>query len=54
MFAVEDWQNVTHAGAFLLGAILATIACLRIVRAITTLFDDTTRRHRRRPPDDDE
>ena len=39
-----DWGNLTVAGAFLLGAVLATIACLRIVRAVAVLFDEGPRR----------
>ena len=48
------WENVSLAGAFLLGAILATIACLRIVRAVTVLFDGTRHRRRWRRRDDDD
>ena len=53
MLGAIDWENVTHAGAFLLGAVLATVAMLRVVRAVTTLFDDTTRRRHRRRDDED-
>lgn len=55
-----DTDSVTLAGAFLLGAILATVAVLRVVRALTHFFAGTERRRfgspRRsdnRPPDDD-
>lgn len=37
MIAVE-WSNVHLAGAFLLGAILATVAVLRIVKSVTNFF----------------
>jgi len=36
-----------------LGAILATIAVLRVVRAVTLMFGGELRRTRRRHPDDD-
>ena len=52
MVAVE-WDDLTHAAAFLLGAALATIATLRIVRHIAVLFGgDRYRRLRPDPPDD--
>jgi Co/Zn/Cd efflux system component len=37
VFAVE-WENVNIAGAFLLGAILATLATLRIVNHVSRFF----------------
>jgi len=50
--AVGDWANLTVAGAFVLGAVLATIATLRVVRAVTSVFegvdDRRIARHRRR------
>ena len=47
------WEDLTHAGAFLLGAVLATIAVLRVVRAVTSVFEGLEARRssrRRRPP----
>ena len=39
MIAAEfDWSNLTLAGSFLVGAALATIATLRIVRHVTAFF----------------
>jgi hypothetical protein len=48
-----DWGNLQVAGAFLLGAIFATIATLRVVRAVTNFFAgvDRTRRLPRRDDD---
>jgi hypothetical protein len=48
MLATVDWSNLTVAGAFVLGAGLATLATIRVVRAVTVLFEDGP--HRRRPP----
>ena len=53
MLAAHDWSNLTVAGAFVLGAVLATIAVLRVVRAVSVMFGNETRRPRRRPPDPD-
>jgi hypothetical protein len=51
-------DGATLAGAFLLGAVLATIAVLRILKAVTNFFAglDSERRfrRRRRQEDDDE
>ena len=44
-----EWTNLHVAGAFLVGAILATMATLRIVRHVTEFFAGVERR-RRRPP----
>jgi hypothetical protein len=33
-----EWENLNLAAAFLLGAVLATIAVLRIVRSLTNFF----------------
>ena len=33
-----EWGNLHVAGAFLLGAIVATIATLRVVKAVTNFF----------------
>jgi hypothetical protein len=51
-----EWSNLTIAGAFLLGAVLATVAVLRVVRSLTNFFAGY---HTRPPPprhrdDDDE
>lgn len=48
MVAVADWSAVTAAGAFVLGATLATIAVLRVVRAVAVMF----RQERHRDRDD--
>ena len=45
-----SWGDLTHAAAFLVGAALATIATLRIVRHVAVLFGGD--RYRRRHPDD--
>jgi uncharacterized membrane protein YesL len=37
---------VTLAGAFLFGAVLATVAMLRVIRAVAALFDEIERRRR--------
>lgn len=49
MLAALDWTTVEAAGAFVLGAVLATIAVLRVVRAVTTMFGNEIRRDRLRP-----
>jgi hypothetical protein len=48
-----EWSNLTLAGAFIAGAVLATVAVLRVVRAVTAIFrrDDENPRTRT-PPDD--
>ncbi len=48
MLGAVDWDNLVPAAAFVLGAVLATFATLRVVRALTGLFSDTAERHRRR------
>lgn len=50
-----DWGALTPAAAFVAGAVLATIAVLRVVRAVATMFGGEIRqtRPRRRRPDDD-
>ena len=55
MWAAVDWGSLTPAAAFVLGAILATIAVLRVVRAVSFMFGADLRRRRRRdpPPGDD-
>ena len=47
MLAAVEWSNLTIAGAFILGAILATVATLRVVHAVTTLFEVGPSRRRR-------
>jgi hypothetical protein len=59
VFAGIEWENVNVAGAFVVGAVLATIATLRVVRAVTSMFAGEMRRGRPpRPikelPDDDD
>ncbi len=54
MLADIDWSNLQVAGAFVLGAILATIAVLRVVRAVAMMFGGELRRTRRRPGDTEE
>lgn len=44
MPAAVDWSNLTVAGAFVLGAVLATVATLRVVRSLTNLFSSVDRR----------
>jgi hypothetical protein len=46
--AAVDWDNLVPAAAFVLGAILATIATIRIVRAVS----GTLREERRKDRDD--
>jgi len=38
MIATVDWNDATLTAAFILGAILATLATLRIVRAVASMF----------------
>ena len=58
MFANIVWDNVSLGGAFILGTLFATFAVLRIVRAVTAMFEGDVhvqrRRVRRRRRDDDE
>jgi hypothetical protein len=50
-----DAETYTIAGAFLLGAVLATIATLRLVRLVVDYFAGVDRRRRlARPPRDDD
>lgn len=44
-----DADALTLAGAFLAGAIVATVAVLRVVKAVTTFFSGV----RHRDPDED-
>jgi hypothetical protein len=41
-----EWENVNIAGAFIIGAVLATVATIRIVRAVSIMLRDEQRRHR--------
>jgi hypothetical protein len=49
MFAAINWENVNIAGAFVLGAILASLATIRVVRAVSVVL----RREARSDRDDD-
>jgi hypothetical protein len=51
-----EWSNVHLAGAFIIGAIFATIVTLRIVRFVVDYFTGVERRRprRRRPYNQDE
>jgi hypothetical protein len=40
-----QWENVNIAGAFIIGAVLATIATIRIVRAVSIMLRDEQRKH---------
>lgn len=48
MIAAVDWDNLSVAGAFLLGAILATIATLAVMRLVSRFLvgiqHDSTKR----------
>ena len=46
MLAEVQWSNLTVAGAFVLGASLATLATIRVVRALSTMFADLEDRRR--------
>jgi hypothetical protein len=46
LVAATNWSSLTVAGAFVLGAVLATFAVLRAVRALTAMFEDTEKRRR--------
>lgn len=50
--AAIDWTNLAPVGAFVVGAVLATIAVLRVLRVVAVMFGAELRRGRRRPPDD--
>jgi hypothetical protein len=53
VWAAINWADLHVAGAFVLGAVLATIACLRVVRAVAVMFGDAKPRRWRRPAPDD-
>ena len=44
MLGDVDWANLNVAAAFVLGAILATIATIRIVRAVFAVKRDESRK----------
>jgi hypothetical protein len=48
VLAAVDWEALTVPGAFMLGAVLATVATIRVVRSVTNFFTHTTE-HRDRP-----
>jgi hypothetical protein len=41
-----EWENVNIAGAFIIGAVLATVATIRIVRAVSIMLRDEQHKHR--------
>jgi len=41
-----DWSNLNVAAAFILGAILATVATIRIVRAVSATMREERRKDR--------
>jgi hypothetical protein len=48
-----DTESITLAGAFLLGAVFATVATLRVVKAVTNFFAGYSRPRRPRDDPDD-
>jgi len=46
MRAAVDWQSVHLAGAFVLGAVFATIATIRITRTVAGMLREQRRRDR--------
>jgi hypothetical protein len=48
-----DWANLVPASAFVLGAVLATVATLRVMRAVISSFQPESRR-RLTPPRKDQ
>lgn len=54
MLAAVDWGNLVPAAAFVLGAILATIATIRVVRAVTIMFGGQIHSRRRSTQAQDE
>ena len=50
MAGAIEWENVNVAAAFILGAVFATVATIRVMRAVVTVL---RREVRRRPGDDD-
>lgn len=56
MLGSVDVESISLAGAFLLGALFATVATLRIVKAVTNFFGglDQWPRPRAQQPDNEE
>lgn len=52
--AEVDAESLSLAGAFLLGAVFATIATLRVLRAVTDFLTGLERRQRLERREDDE
>jgi hypothetical protein len=52
VLAAVDWDNLTVAGAFVLGAVLAALATIRVTRAVAIMFGGEIRRARRPRRDD--
>jgi hypothetical protein len=53
MVGAIQWDSLTHAAAFLIGAVFAVIGTLRVVRAViglVTADPAAARRHRSHPP----
>jgi len=48
-----DWSNLTVAGAFIVGAVLAAVAALRMMRFMLGIFEADPRLRRRRRHDDE-
>jgi uncharacterized membrane protein YesL len=46
MWASVNWSSLNLAGAFVLGAILATLATIRVVRAVAVMFRNERRKDR--------
>jgi hypothetical protein len=40
MLAAVDWDSLVPAGAFILGVAFGTLAVIRIVKAVVTIFDE--------------
>ena len=51
MLADIDWSNLQVASAFVLGAVLGTVATIRVMRAILKTYEPYI--HRRRQSEDD-
>lgn len=47
MTGAVDWSNLTVAGAFVVGAILATVATLRLLRSVLGIVERDPELHRR-------
>ena len=47
MWGAVEWDNFELAAAFILGATLATVATIRVVRAVSTMFGGELRRRGR-------